>query len=73
MIFILCTALFLSIAFAFACLMGGGVEETMAPVAFLIIIVLYISGICQNLMIGEYFVAGLSVVALSYTAYAVFI
>lgn len=73
MIFIFCTAMFLSMAFAFACLARRRVEETMAPAAFLVIIVLYISGICQNLMIGEYLVAGLSVAALLYTAYAVFI
>lgn len=44
MIFGICTGIFLCIAFALTCLTKKRIEETLAPAAFLIILILYIFG-----------------------------
>lgn len=63
MIFIICTCLFMIMSFAFAFFGKKRIEETLAPTAMIIILILYISGLFQNLLIGVYFIIGIAIVS----------
>ena len=71
MIFLACIFMFLSIAVMLSFLMNRQIEETMAPSAMLMILILYISGVSGNLLVGEYTIIFLSVTALIYLLYAI--
>lgn len=73
MLFIVCIGFILCITFALSCLSERRMEETAAPAAFFIIIILYISGLCQNLLIGEYVIIGLSAASALFLVYRILI
>lgn len=69
MSFIICLGIFISIACFLSCLFHKQIEETLALAVFSIIMILYIAGIFQNLLIGKYIIiifSGISVFFISY-------
>ena len=63
MIFLICICIFITITFALALLLKKKIEEILAPTAMIMILILYISGLFQNLLIGEYIIIGCAIVS----------
>lgn len=63
MIFLFCMCLFITIAFAITLFYNKRIEEILAPTAMFMILVLYISGLFKNLLIGEYIIIGCAIVS----------